>query len=540
MIRTACLSSRLRFVMSAPFTGVCCLILALLFVAGCTPRAPAPAPSILRIAQRNEPGDLDPARASLPDDFFVIRALGEGLVTPAPDGGHPLPAAASHWDISADGLTYTFHLRRDATWSNGEPVTAADFVASYCRVLTPATAAPKASLFFPVHGAEEFYRGRLADFARVGFRAENEFTLVVTLAHPAAHFLAYAASGPWIPVNPRVIARHGRNWTRPENHVGNGPFTLSEWRAHQRIAVRQRADYWDAGAIGIEGIHFLTFDSGDAEDRAFRAGQLDVTMAVPYTKLTGYAAAQPSLLRHSPLHETRYLSFNTTRPPLNDTRVRRALALAVDRSAIVNHVLQGGLTTAHHYVPAGLGGFVPSVQLTENAAEARRLLAEAGFPGGAGFPVLELTGWTQTTVLEAVQAMWKEQLGLTVRIAVREARVHLAALQQGDYDIGFMTAIPDVADPAALLQELGSGAPGNYPQWRDLAFDRLLAQAGTAATPAARLKLLARADAHLTAECPVAPLYFNARNYLISPAVRGWREDAMWTRFYKRVTLVRP
>ncbi len=175
-------------------------------LAGCAPRPPEAAPATLRIAQRNEPGDLDPARATLPDDFFIIRALGEGLVTPDPAGGEPQPAAAERWEVSPDGLVYTFHLRSGARWSNGEPVTAQDFVDSYRRALDPATAAPKAGLFDLVRGAAAFRRGELKDFAHVGFRARDAATLEVTLVRPAPHFLAYAASGPWIPVNPRVVA----------------------------------------------------------------------------------------------------------------------------------------------------------------------------------------------------------------------------------------------------------------------------------------------------------------------------------------------
>lgn len=505
---------------------------------GCAPREPAAAPATLRIAQRNEPGDLDPARATLPDDFFIIRALGEGLVVPDPAGGPPQPAAAARWDVSPDGLVYTFHLRLGAQWSNGEPVTAHDFVSSYRRVLEPATAAPKAGLFDLVRGAAAYRRGEITDFAQVGFRARDDATLEVMLTRPAPHFLAYAASGPWIPVNPRVVARHGRDWTRPGNHVGNGPFTLAEWRANQRIVVAKRAGYWDAAAVHLDAIHFLAFDNGDAEERAFRASQLDVTMAVPYTKLPGYTAPG-SPLQHSALRETRYLAFNTTRGPLADPRVRRALALAVDREALVNRVLQGGLAAAYHFVPPGLGGHAPTAQLREDAAEARRLLTAAGFPGGRGFPRLELTGWTQTIVLEAVQAMWKKELGVEVRLAVREARVHLASLRQGTYDIGFMTAIPDVADPANLLAELRSDSAANLPQWRDPTFDALLAAAEAAPTAAERQTRLAAAEARVTEECPVAPLYFNARNYLLNPAVQGWQEDAIWTRYYKGVALRR-
>jgi oligopeptide transport system substrate-binding protein len=508
-----------------------------MILTGCGRHEAASPQSVLRLSQRNEPGDLDPATANLPDEFFIIRALSEGLVTPAPDGGAPLPAAAQSWAVSTDGLRYTFHLRPGATWSNREPVTAADFIASYRRVLTPATAAPKAGLFFLVRHAEDFYRGRITDFSAVGFRAPDAATLEVTLAHPAPQFPAYAASGPWIPVNPRVVARFGQAWTQPGNFVGNGPFTLTAWKPNQHIIVRRRPDYWDAAHVLVDAVHFLAFDNGDAEERAFRAGQIDITMAVPFSKIAGYAAQQPSPLRQIPLHETRYLTFNTTRAPLNDLRVRRALALALDRNAIVNRVLRGGQHAAAHFVPDGLGGFKSVHALSANAADARRLLAAAGFPGGHGFPSLELSGWTQTPVLEAVQAMWRQQLGITCHIVVRDAKVHVAALHAGDYDIGFITAIPDVADPADLLKNFLSGAPGNYPQWRDPAYDTLFARADATARAASRLALLAQAEARLTAQCPLTPLYFNAKNILQRSTVHGWREDALWTRFYKGVSV---
>lgn len=513
-------------------------VLAALLFGGCGKSHHSSSTSILRISQRNEPGDLDPARANLPDELFIIRALSEGLVTPNPDGGgEPIPAAAANWDVSADGLTWTFHLRPNATWSNGEPVTADDFVASYQRVLTPATAAPKASLLFDVRGAADFYAGKLTDFAQVGFHAVDAHTLQITLARPNPRFLAYVASGPWIPVNPHVVAAHGAAWTRPENFVGNGPFTLTAWQPNQRIVVTRRANYWDAANVHLDAIQFLAFDNGDAEERAFRAGQIDVTMAVPNSKIAGYAAMQPSPLRQIPLHETRFLAFNTQRTPLTDSRIRRALSLALDRRAIATQVMQGGQTPAWQFVPEGLGGFHHEQNPQENIAEARRLLAAAGFPGGAGFPVLEMTGWSQTPVLEAVQAMWKEQLGLTVRLGVRDAKVHLTALAQGDYDVGFMTAIPDVGDAANLLRDLRSGSSANYSQWRDPNYDALLDRAAAQTTAAAQLAVLAAADDLITAQCPLAPLYFNTKNILVSPRVQGWREDALWNRFYKGVSL---
>jgi len=534
--------------------GLIALALGLAFIAfaGCRKQdgSPAPVSQVLRISQRNEPGDLDPASATLPDEFFVIRALSEGLVSPAPalTADSPIntvvPAAARRWDISPDGLTYTFHLRPGATWSNGEPVTAADFVASYRRLLAPETAATKAALFDLVKNAGAFNRGAMADFSQVGIQASDSLTLQVTLTRPAPEFLIYAASGPWIPVNPRTVEKFGRQWTRPENFVGNGPYTLAEWRPHQRIVVKKNPRYHSPAAAKLDEIQFIVLDSGDAEERAYRAGQIDVTMAVPVTKLAVYARERPAELHHASLAETRYLAFNTQRAPLDDKRVRRALTLAIDREQLVQRVLRGGQKPADRLLPVELlprsdhGPSEPSTP-SENRVEARRLLAEAGFPEGRNFPVLELSSWPiGPPVVEAVQQMWKQELGVEVRLVTRDAKVHVAALREGQYDIGFITAIPDVPDAANVLADFATGAAGNFPHWSDQTFDGLLAKADQ--DPGERTRRLHAAEARLLVECPIAPLYFNARNWLMSPRVRGWKSDALWTRFYLNLELSNP
>ncbi len=515
------------------------LIILGLFVGCQKPEEPS-SESVLRISQRNEPGVLDPALATLPDEFFIIRALSEGLVSPSPDGGPEVAAAAESWVVSTNGLTYTFHLRPNATWSNGEPLTASDFLESYQRALSPQTAAPKANLFFLVKGAEAFYRGELTDFSQVGFTVIDPQTLRITLAHPAPQFLAYVASGPWIPINPRVVSRHGSSWTNPGHFVGNGPFTLVDWKPHQHIIVRRRSDYWDADRVLVDAIRFQAFDNGDAEERAYRAGQIDITMSVPFTKIAGYAAQPDTPLRQIPLHETRFLAFNTQRTPLSDVRVRRALTLAIDRQAIAEHVLRGKQTAATHFVPEGLGGFHSGKAISESIDEARSLLAEAGYPGGKGFPVLEMTGWSQTAVLEVVQAMWKRELGIKVNIGVRDAKVHVSDLTNGRYDIGFITAIPDVADAIDLLKDLQTGATNNYSQWSHHAYDALLNRSDQLANAQERLRLLAKAEELISEQCPIAPLYFNAKNILQRKTVQGWKEDALWTRFYKDVSIETP
>jgi len=489
----------------------------------CSKRDPAPAERILRISQRNEPATLDPQLATLPDEFFIIRALSEGLLTPNPDGGAPLPGVAEKWEISPDGLTYTFHLRPNAKWSNGDPVISQDFVRLIERALTPATAAPKAALFFPIRSAEQFYSGRSKIF-NVWASTPDARTLQLTLEQPTADFPAIVASGPWIPVHQAA-------------NVGNGPFVLTEWKPNQHIAVRKNPHYWDAANVKLDGIRFLAMDNGDTEERAFRAGQLDVTMAVPFTKLAGYRAEPPSRLRAVPLHETRYLVLNTTRPPLQDARVRRALALALDRTTLVEKVLLSG-QPAFNFVPTGLGGYAPAERITENIAEARRLLAEAGFPGGRGFPQLELSTWpVNSAQLEAVQQMWRRELGIEIALAPREARTHLASLASGDFTLAFMTAIPDYDGASDLFSQLTSAHPLNYPHWRDPEFDRLVAAAGALADRAARNAAYRQAEARLLQAMPVIPLYFNAQNFLVAPRVKGWRADRLWTRFYRGVSI---
>ncbi len=501
------------------------------------------AAQILRISQRNEPSDLDPATATLPDEFFILRALSEGLLIPDPAGGAPLPAAAANYDVSADGLIYTFHLRPEATWSDGSRVTAADFLSTYRRILTPGTAAPKAHLFDAVKNARAFLTGVVTDFSTVGFAAPTPLTFVVTLAQPSPRFPYYVASGPWLPVNSRAVAQHGRTWTQPGHFVGNGPFTLIEWRQQQRIVVKKNPRDRATATVQLDEIQFIRLDSGDTEERAYRAGQVDVTMSVPFTKIDPYQRDRPAEIHRAPLAETRYLSFNTQRPPLNDARVRRALALAIDRQKIVDRITRGGRTPAKNFCPVPIDTpllLEPSTWAPRlDPPLAARFLAEAGFPGGKNFPRCELTAWSpsQVPVLEALQAMWREHLGIQVTIAIREAKIHLSALAAGTYDIAFVTTLVDVADATAVLSEFTTGAPGNYPHWSDADYDARLARLTATRDPGARATLQAEADDHLLREAVVAPLYLNTRTWLMSPQVHGWSEDAFWSRHYHGVRM---
>lgn len=512
-----------------------------LTLAGCAKRPPQPVDTLLRLSQRNEPATLDPHLATLPDEISVLRALSEGLTAPHPDGGVPSPAAAESWIVSVDGRRHTFRLRRDARWSNGDPVTAADFVYSFRRALDPALASPKAQLFFAVKNAAAYHRGELADFSEVGFTAVNETTLIVETAEPTPYLPALAASGAWLPVHRATLERHAgptprdSTWSLPENFVGNGPFVLREWRKGQHLLLVPNPHYHSRTRIGVGSLRFQIYDSGDTEERAFRGGQVDVTMSVPTSKIETYAAP---VLQRQPLHETRYFALNLSRPPLNDVRIRRALSLALDRDSLGNHVLRGGQRAALNFIPPGLGGYDGPPRLRRDGDEARRLLAAAGYPDGRGFPRLELSAWgISPTILEAVQQMWRRELGLDIAIVQREGRVHMAALHSGDFTLALMPAIPDYADASALFEEFKTGAPGNFPRWSDAHYDELVTAAGRAATSTQRVELYRAAEDLLLSALPVIPLYFNTQNYLVSPAVHGWRQDELWNRFYLDVTL---
>ena len=356
------------------------------------------------------------------------------------------------------------------------------------------------------------------------------------LIQASPRFLHYVSTGAWIPVQKAVVERQGRAWTRPGNHVGNGAYILDEWRPGGRIVLRKSPSYWDAANVHVPVLVFEPFDTAEAEDRAFLSGAIDVTMSVPAPKIPQYREQYNPVLRQDTLEETRYLSFNTRRPVLSNLLVRRALSMALNREQICSRVLLGGQQPAYRFLHPDLAG-ADQTLLTEQAQQAAQLLAEAGYPGGAGFPNLELSSWVNQPVLEAVQSMWREKLGINVSIAMRDAKVHVVSLREGQYDIGLMVAIPDVDDAVTLLGEYRTGMPGNYPGWNDTTYNSMLDHLVTAQTDEERGSWVLTAERRLLNQMPLTPLYYNTRNYLVNARVRNWREDGLWTRYYKLVRL---
>ncbi len=503
---------------------------------------------ILHRGMGPEVADIDPHLATTANDYAVLSALFEGLVAEDPQTLAPVPGVAESWEVSADNLTYTFHLRANAKWSNGDPVTARDFLASWQRVLTPSLAADNAYLLYIVQNAEAFHKGQLTDFAQVGFSAPDERTVRITLEHPASYFLSLLQHWVWWPVHLPTLEKsgspyqRGNRWARPETFVGNGPFNLKEWRTGQHIDVVKSPTYWDAAIVRLNGIRLHPIEDLNAEERAFRSGQLHLTEALPVAKVDAYRRTNPELLRIDPYLGTYYYTFNTERPFLNDAKIRRALALAVNRTGLTERILRGGQQPASAFTPPGTAGYTPPPGFTTDFAEARRLLAEAGYPDGKGAPVLEIllnTSENHRIIAEALQSDWRKELGLEIRLLNMEGKSVLAARRAGDFQILRSSWIGDFNDPATFLSVFTSSSGNNHSRWKNPAYDQLLFQAARTSDTEARHALFKQAEALLIADAPFIPLYTYTHVFLKNPSVQGWYPTLLDHHPYKHVWLGR-
>jgi oligopeptide transport system substrate-binding protein len=490
--------------------------------------------------------ELDPQVATGTSEYTVLSALLEGLVSEDPVDLHPVPGAAESWETSPDGLVYTFHLRADARWSDGQPVTASDFVASFHRMLTPAFGADYATMLYPVLNAEAFHRGHLANFSDVGFAALGEHTLRITLGYPTPHLLSMLSHPAWLPVSVATIRRYGpvdqrgTQWARPGRFVGNGPFVLKAWRRNRVIIVEKSPTYWDAAKVRLQAIHFYPIDSLDSEERAFRAGQIHLTEALPPAKIDAYRERQPQLLRIDPYLGTYFYRLNITRPFLDEPRVRRALAMAVDRQAIVSHVLRGGQLPASAFTPPGINGYAPPPGFPTDFAAARRMLADAGYPGGQGLPPFELlfnSSEGHQLIAEAVQEIWRRELGVDVRLVNQELKSTQDARRSGNFQILRSAWIGDYIDPLSFLAIWTSDSSNNFTGWSNSDYDNLLAGAARTADPAARNALLQRAETLLLDAAPIIPIYSYTHIFLLQPSVHGWHPTLLDHHPYKYVWL---
>jgi len=493
-----------------------------------------------------DPEDLDPQIISGLAEAHILLGLFEGLVALDGQTLAPIPAAAKSWEVSSDGTRYIFRLQPQGKWSDGQPVRAQDFVFSFRRALAPSVGAKYAPMLFVLKNAQDVYAGKLPPEA-LGVRALDERTLEIDLEYPSARLFEILASPIAFPVREDVLARHGNpygrgsRWTRAGNLVGNGPFVLTHWSVNDAVDMRRNPHYWDAAAVGLNGIKFLPIADQSTEERAFRAGQLHITDSIPSGKLPGYRQGGGANVRLSPWLGSYYYIFNTQRPPLNDPRVRRALSLAVDRKALTDVVLKGAHLPADTFVPAGAQDASPPTHADGfNPALARELLAQAGYPDGKGFPefaILYNTSDMHRPIAEAIQAMWKKHLNIDVRLHNVSWGAYLAQRQERDFDIARASWVADFNDPGNFYENFQGDNPLNRSGWKDAAFDALLADAARTDDHARRQKDFHNAEKILQAQAPLIPIFHYNRAYLIRPEVEGWTPNILDLRPLKNVRL---
>ncbi|WP_404421556.1 peptide ABC transporter substrate-binding protein [Nibricoccus sp. IMCC34717] len=486
----------------------------------------------LNVGNGAEPQDLDPQTITGVPEHHLMIALNEGLVGQAPDGNHVEPGIAERWEISEDGRVYTFHLRTNAKWSNGEPITAEDFVRSYKRILTATLAADYAYMLFLVAGAEDYLKGKITDFGETGFKALDAHTLQITLKKRTPFFLSALTHYSWFPVHIPTIEKHGgltrkgSPWTRVENIVTSGPFRLKEWRPNQIIVVERNPLHWDAQAVKLDGINFYPIELTDTEERMFRAGQLDITNEIPPAKIAVYQKRAPELIKIDPYCGIYFYRFNVTKKPLDDKRVRRALALGINRELLVKMVSRAGQQPAYSIVPPGVADYQPKYRLEGTLEDAKRLLAEAGYPGGKGFPRVELlynTLETHRALAEAIQQMWKQNLGVEIGLVNQEWKVYLDAQKLSNFTIQRAGWIADYVDPHVFLDLWETGNRNNNTLWGNPKYDALLEQSLDAKTDAERYAIYQEMEGILIDELPVLPIYFYTRPRLQSTRLLNYR-----------------
>lgn len=509
---------------------------------------------VLVINNMAEPSGLDPQSVTGLSESRIMYALFEGLVNYDPKDLSAVPGVAERWEMSPDGKTWTFRLRPEARWSNGDPVTSADFLFSWRRMLMPSFGAEYASMLHPVKRAKDFNEGRLQDFGQVGFKAPDPRTVVIELEYPVPYFLGLLCHHSWLPVHPPTILKHGKidalhtPWTRPGSLVGNGAFSLESWEVARHVKLGRNPRYWNTAQVALNGVIFRAIPDLFAEERAFRGGELHLTGAVPPYKVKSLREEKAPHLRLDPFLATAFVWVNcdyqgkdpAVKKALSDSRVRRALGLAIDRQQIVDKVLRAGETPALHFTPPGTGGFHANARWRPDLAEARRLLAEAGYPEGRGLPRLEYlynSSEGSQMAAQAYQEMWRNGLGVEVELRNLEWKVYLSAMHKGDYQIGRGAWVGDYNDPNTFLEMLQTGNGLNQSRWSHPEYDRLLGLAAREVDPVKRHGHFQAAEELLVREAPVIPVAFGRNKFLISPRVQGWHPTLLDQHPLNAVTL---
>lgn len=492
---------------------------------------------ILHYANGSEPQGLDPHVVTGVPESHLIRALFEGLAVKNPYTLEPEPGVAESWDISEDGKTITFHINPRAKWSNGDPMTAHDYVWSWDRALNPVMGNLYAYMLYPVVNAEAYSKGEITDFSQVGVKAVDDLTLEVSLNAPTPYFIQLMDHYSTFAVHQATLEKFGKKtdrftkWTRVENMVNNGPFNLSEWKLNRRISVEKSQTYWDKDRVKLNGVVFYPTENIVSEERMFRVGQLHYTQTIPLDKIPVYQAMEDTPYIQAPYLGTYFYLINTKRPPVDDVRVRKALSMAIDREKLNDTVLQGSNVPAYSITPPGTLGYNPPKLFDYDPEQARALLADAGYPGGENWPGLELiynTSESHRKIAVALQQMWKDVLQIDVTISNQEWKVYLDSVTQMEFDVARRGWIGDYVDANNFLDLYITDGGNNNTGFSDPRYDEMILKlAPQAKTREERYRIFHEAETMLMEQMPILPIYTYTSKHLIHPSVKGLPSNLM-------------
>jgi oligopeptide transport system substrate-binding protein len=520
--------------------------LLLFTLCGCHRKTPidrANAENRLVLNNKVEPEDLDPQVTTGVAEINIHMALFEGLTSPNPKNLQAEPGVADKWNVTEDGLVYTFHIRDNAKWSNGDPLKANDFEYSWKRMLTEELGAANANMLFVIKGAEAYYNHEIP-WNQVGIKTISPYELQVTLKSPTSYFPELLMHPAFYPVHRATIESYkafnqrATGWTQPESHIGNGPFELKEWRVNHIVRVVKNPFYWDADRVKLNAIDFLPYENSTAEELAFRGNQIHLTRSLPPTKIDSYRKTKSPFLRIDPYLGTYYYILNTRKPPLDDIRVRRALMYALNRQAITENVLHGGEQPAGTFTPPDTAGYTCRFSVNYDLQKARKDLADAGYPNGKGFPslVLKYNSSDNNRVLaEVVQEMWRKNLGIHIELQNEEWKSYLETRRQLNFDIIRSSWVGDYIDPSTFLDVYRSDNQNNFSGFDSIDYDICLQKAAQLLDKKARFEKLDEAETILLENAPIIPLYYFTVPYLIRPEVKGWYPTLLDWHPYKYV-----
>jgi oligopeptide transport system substrate-binding protein len=481
-----------------------------------------------------DPDSLDPQKARGFEAQSILRDLCEGLTT-LDRNAAVAPGGATTWGVSTDGKIYLFKLRREARWSNGDPVVAADFVAGLQRLVDPATASGYAQYIDVIANASDIVAGRKPPQA-LGVAAPDDSTVVVTLATPAAYLPTLLSHPSACPVHRPTLLAHPQGFARPGVMVSNGAFVLKEWVQGSYVLARRNGYYWNNAATRLDAVKYLLIPDENAELTRFRGGELQVTFVVPRGQFDWIKANLADQLHVSPQLTTYYYGFNLRRAPFGDKpKLRRALSLVIDREKLAQLVLRVGELPAYGWVPPGIDNY--SAQsfdyrgepMAARLAEAQRLYREAGYSREKPltFELRYNSGEVHTKLAVAIASMWKEALGADVRLTQVEFKSLLQDIDRGDVEMFRSSWVGDYNDAYTFAQYLKSDFGVNLPHYESAAYDALLRRAAAETDAAQRRALLEEAERLMLRDHPLMPLYFYVNKHLVKPEVEGWYDNVM-------------